>query len=146
MSKNKYFVVSTSVLPEIFLKVVEANKYLDEHPKANVSEAINYVGISRSAYYKYCNHIFTFTDLEHGKRITLLVATHNKVGVLAKVISTISKFNGNMLTINQELPMNGRSLTTMTIDTQALTGTFDEMIEKIKRLKDVISIDLIAME
>lgn len=146
MSKNKYFVVDTSVLPEIFLKVAEANKYLDENPKANVSEAINYVGISRSAYYKYCNSIFTFTDLEHGKRVTLLVAVHNKVGVLGKIVTTIAKFNGNMLTINQELPMNGRALTTMTIDIQTLDGTFDEMIEKLKRLKDVISIDLIAME
>ncbi len=146
MSKVKYFVVNTSVLPEIFLKVVEANKYLDDNPKANVSEAINHVGISRSAYYKYCNKIFTFNDLEKGKRITLLVQTHNKIGILSKVISVISKCNGDMLTINQELPINGRALTTMTIDIQNLSGTFDEMIDKLKKIKEVISIDLIAME
>ncbi len=146
MSKVKYFVVDTSVLPEIFLKVVEANKYLDDNPKPNVSEAIKEVGISRSAYYKYCNKIFTFNDLEQGKRITLLVQTHNKIGVLSKVIATISKCSGDMLTINQELPINGRALTTMTIDTQNLNCTFDEMIEKIKKNKEVISIDLIAME
>ncbi len=146
MSKVKYFVVDTSVLSDIFLKVVEANQYLDDNPKANVSEAIKHVGISRSAYYKYCNKIFTFTDLEQGKRITLLVQTQNKIGVLARVIAIIAKFNGNMLTINQELPMNGRALTTMTIDIQSLNSTFDDMIDKIKKLKEVISIDLIAME
>lgn len=146
MSKAKYIIVDTSVLPKIFLKVDEANRYLEENPKANVSEAIKAVGISRSAYYKYCNKIFTFGNLEYGKRITLLVQMNNKVGVIGKVISTISKFNGDMLTINQELPINGRALTTMTIDVQSLEVTFDELIEKIKRLKDVISIDLIAME
>ncbi len=146
MSKVKYFVVDTSVLSDIFLKVVEANQYLDDNPKANVSEAIKHVGISRSAYYKYCNKIFTFTDLEQGKRITLLVQTQNKIGVLARVIQIIAKFNGNMLTINQDLPMNGRALTTMTIDIQNLNSTFDDMIDKIKKLKEVISIDLIAME
>ncbi len=146
MAKNKYFVVNTNVLPEIFLKVVEVNKYLDENPSVSVSDAINKIGISRSAYYKYCNSVFTFADLENGKRITLLVATHNKVGVLSKVVTTIAKFNGDLLTINQDIPMNGRALTTMTIDIQSLNGTFDEMIEKLNKLKDVISIDLVAME
>ncbi len=146
MSKVKYFVVDISVLPEIFLKVVEANRYLDENPKANISEAIKHVGISRSAYYKYCNKIFTFNSLEQGKRITLLVQTHNKIGILSKVIATIAKCSGDMLTINQDLPMNGRALTTMTVNIQNLNCTFDEMIDKIKKIKEVISIDLIAME
>lgn len=146
MSKVKYFVVDTEILPEIFLKVMDANQYLDDNPKANVSEAIKYVGISRSAYYKYCNKIFTFTNLEHGKRITLLIHTHNKIGVLAKVIASISKSNGDMLTINQDLPLNGRAMTTITVAVQDLNCTFDEMIEKIKKVKEVISVDLIAME
>jgi len=49
----KYYLVDASVLPKVFIKVVEAKRILASGAIKNVNEAVRKVGISRSAYYKY---------------------------------------------------------------------------------------------
>ena len=50
---NRYLIVDQSVLPDYFLKVIEARKLLENGTYAQVSDAARAVGISRSTYYKY---------------------------------------------------------------------------------------------
>ena len=50
-----YFIVESSALPEIFLKVAEAKRLLETGEVDTVHLATRRVGISRSAFYKYKN-------------------------------------------------------------------------------------------
>ena len=52
-SAPKYCLVEADMLPEIFLKVMEARELLQTGEASTVGEAVNKVGISRSAFYKY---------------------------------------------------------------------------------------------
>ena len=61
-----YFVVKQRALPEVLLKVVEANRLIDTQKVASVQEAVDKVGISRSSYYKYKDDIFPFHDSAEG--------------------------------------------------------------------------------
>jgi len=56
-----------------FIKVVEAKRILASGAIKNVNEAVRKVGISRSAYYKYKDHIFPFYETSQGKVITLFL-------------------------------------------------------------------------
>lgn len=51
MSNQKYYIVSTEALPEVFIKVAEARRMLQVGKAATVGEAARMVGISRSAFY-----------------------------------------------------------------------------------------------
>lgn len=51
-STTVYFVVKQRALPEVLLKVVEANRLIETQKAASVQEAVDKVGISRSSYYK----------------------------------------------------------------------------------------------
>ena len=53
MGKVNYLLVDMSVLPEVYVKVIEAKGYLQSGEAANASQAAKMAGISRSAYYKY---------------------------------------------------------------------------------------------
>ena len=55
---SKFFIVDKKVLPEIFAKVVEAKKLIESYKANTVKEAIDAVGISRSAFYKYRDSVF----------------------------------------------------------------------------------------
>ena len=48
-----YYLVEAEMLPEIFLKVMEAKELLQTGECGTVGDAVNRVGISRSAFYKY---------------------------------------------------------------------------------------------
>lgn len=50
MSNQKYYIVSTEALPEVFIKVAEARRMLQVGEAATVGEAARMVGISRSAF------------------------------------------------------------------------------------------------
>ena len=57
MGKVNYLLLDMSVLPEVYVKVIEAKGYLQSGEAANASQAIKMPGISCSAYYKYKDKI-----------------------------------------------------------------------------------------
>ena len=54
MSMNgKYLLVDKEILPECYLKVMEAKELLLSGKAKDISEASKIIGIARSTYYKY---------------------------------------------------------------------------------------------
>ena len=50
---KNYYIIDKTVLPEIFLEVMEVKNLLESKKEKTVQDAVNKVGISRSAFYKY---------------------------------------------------------------------------------------------
>ena len=75
-SSSRYYLVAAEVLPEIFIKVAEANRLLKAGEVATAGDAAKAVGISRSAYYKYRDAIQPFTDMSTGRIIAYVDATN----------------------------------------------------------------------
>ena len=49
---KKFYIIDKSVLPEVFIKVMEVKNLLESKREKTVQDAVNKVGISRSAFYK----------------------------------------------------------------------------------------------
>ena len=82
-----YYLVEADMLPEIFLKVMEAKELLQTGECSTVGDAVNRVGISRSAFYKYKDSITAFQDLRHGHILTFQVMLRDQTGLLSAVLS-----------------------------------------------------------
>ena len=65
-----YFIVESSALPEIFLKVAEAKRMMQTGEADTVGAATKQVGISRSAFYKYKDAVQPFNDMKAEHIIT----------------------------------------------------------------------------
>ena len=50
-TKN-FYIIDKNALPEVFIKVMEVKNLLESGREKTVQEAVNKVGISRSAFYK----------------------------------------------------------------------------------------------
>ena len=103
-SAPKYCLVEAAMLPEIFLKVLEAKELLQTGEALTVGEAVNRVGISRSAFYKYKDSITAFQDLRSGRILTVSVLLRDQPGLLSRVLSVFARYGANILTINQSIP------------------------------------------
>ena len=87
-----YYLVEADMLPEIFLKVMEAKELLQTGECSTVGDAVNRVGISRSAFYKYKDSITAFQDLRHGHILTFQVMLRDQTGLLSAVLSVLFHF------------------------------------------------------
>ena len=57
----KYLLVEAAVLPEVFVKVTQVKELLETGEVKTVAEAVERVGISRSAFYKYKDSVVPST-------------------------------------------------------------------------------------
>lgn len=110
MDENiKYYVVKQKALPEVLLKVAQANRLI-ETKGISVADATEQVGISRSSYYKYKEDIFPFRDNVKGKTITFVLSMDDEPGLLSLVLKKVAEFHANILTIHQTIPGKRRRI------------------------------------
>lgn len=103
-------------MPEIIRKVAEAKRLLETGEKTTVNGAAREVGISRSAFYKYKDAVHPFQDMLHGRIVTLQTVLRDEPGVLSGVLNVFAGTGINILTINQNIPVNGCAVVTITAE------------------------------
>ena len=136
--------VHTDVLPEAFILAYKTKELIEEK-KISVSEACKIVGISRSTYYKYADHVMT-PPKRMGKRAIFLVQVDNEYGALSSVLGLIAQHNCNIITINQDTPVTKYAYITIMIDTIKLQISVEELQEEIKKLPKTVNVSILAKE
>lgn len=104
------------------------------------------VGMSRSAFYKYKDYIFPFYEASLGKIITISLILEHKPGVLSSLLDEIAKAHGNVLTINQNIPIQDMANVTISFETGSLTKNIEELLQDIQNKNGVNKVDIIAQE
>ena len=144
MAVTKYFLVAADVLPEVILKVAEANRMLRAGEARTALEASRAVGISRSAFYKYRDAVRPFTELRTERIITFYALLKNNPGVLSDVLSIFAASGANILTINQSVPTNGCAAVTVSAETSAMSETIEQLIAEVSALGGVVRFEILA--
>ena len=143
---NDYLIVEKSALPDYFIKVVEARRLLEFGVHAQVIDAVNAAGISRSTYYKYKDKILEPSQLTVGRKASLMLQLNHQAGMLSKVINPLSDCNANILTITQSLPIRGKASIMLSIDLSQLSRGIDDMVDGLSGIDGVEQVRLLALE
>lgn len=141
-----YLLVDTKVLPEVFLKIIEVKKILSLGAVKSVNDAVNQVGISRSAYYKYKDCVFPFYETTRGKVVTLFFVVEDFSGILASIINKIADAKGNILTINQNIPINSLADITISIETKGMVKDINGLMNDIAQVEGVRRQEILSRE
>lgn len=140
MSKVNYYLIDSSILPEVYSKVIKAKNLQSSGEASSASEASRMAGISRSAYYKYKDKIFEYSE-QAEDTTTLNAKLHDNAGVLSSVMNEVYLAGANVLSVNQSIPVNEVADVSITIRIADASTSNDELVEKIKKIDGVISID-----
>ena len=65
---------------------------------------------------------------------------------VSKILNFISGQGGNILTINQGIPLNGYAYISLTIDISNLDGDITSLMDGISEIEKVEKVEFIAME
>ena len=142
--KPKYYLVEAGVLPEVFTKVTEARELLETGEVRTVADAVERVGISRSAFYKYKDSVMPCRDMRQGSIVTFNALLRDKKGVLSSLLAIFADSGANILTINQSIPTNGTAFVTISAITETMAMGMDELIAAARALYGVIRFDALA--
>ena len=145
MANNpKYYIIESTALPDVFLKVAEAKRLLETGEASTVNEATRRTGISRSAFYKYRDAILPFQNMMTGRIITFQLLLHDEPGILSSILSCFAKFDSNILTINQTIPTNGCALVTVTAETAQMNATIEDLLHRLEDTAGVVKAEVLA--
>ena len=93
------------------------------------------VGISRSAYYKYKDYVFSYEELFNRKIINMYLLLSDSPGVLSSVLVFLHTLNANILTVNQSIPVDGAAAVNISL------RLADESAEEMDSLRSVTNLD-----
>lgn len=142
----RYLLVESDVLPEVFLRVIEAKRLLSSGRARSVNEAAKLAGLSRSAFYKYKDRVHPFNNKAGGRIITLHAMLRDAPGVLSELIGLLYRCGANILTINQNIPIGGVAPVSVTARIDGLQVPLDEMLERMHTVDGAENIEVVSGE
>ena len=116
MNEEKFYIVGEEIIPEVFKKVIEVKENILTGKAKDISEAVKIVGISRSTFYKYRDHVFIMSEGINSKKI------------------------------NQDIPINMAANVTITLDISHIKKDLKHLVNTLRGLPNVISVKVLAME
>ena len=146
MDNTKYYVVKKKAVPEVLIKVVETKRLLATRRGMTIQEATEEIGISRSSFYKYKDDIFPFHENEKGRTVTMVIQLDDTPGVMAELLNAVARYQANILTIHQSIPINGVASLSLSIQVLPTTGDVSDMLEAMEAQKGVRNVKLLAKE
>lgn len=144
MSKGM-LLVSVDALPEVYSKVIEAKRLLASGEVKTASEALKMCGISRSAYYKYKDSVFEYTH-PLGKIVSLQAILRDRAGVLSGFLQKLYSLGGNILTVNQGLPVSGTASVSVSMRVPDDDFDISGMLSSLSESDGVVSVKRILGE
>ena len=139
-------VVDSEVLPEIYLKVLKAKRMIARGDAKSSVEACKSIGISRSAYYKYKDSIFFYEEKLTNKIISLYAVLKDEPGVLSSILSAIYELDANILTVNQNIPIDSVATVTISIRFKNESIGSKDIKTRLSEINGVVDIKLISGE
>lgn len=142
--KNKFYIVNKDILPEAILKTARVKELLAKKEAETVNEAVEKVGLSRSAFYKYRDGVFPFYEASKEKIVTFTITMEDRSGILSNCLNQIALVRGNILTINQGIPLQGVAYATVSIETRDLISNVEELLESLYKISGVLKVEIIG--
>ena len=142
--QSTFFLVREEILPEAIKKTIKVKEILKRGEIKTINEAVEKMGLSRSAYYKYKDYVFPFYDASKDKIVTLSLLLEHKPGVLSKVLNTIANDSGSIMTINQGIPLQGVANTTVSIETKTMNIELEALLDKLRLIEGVKRLEVLG--
>lgn len=142
--QQKFYLVRADILPAAILKTAQVKDMISKNKVETINQAVDKVGLSRSAFYKYKDGIFPLQDSILSTIVSLSMLLEHKAGILSQVLNTVAMAKANILTINQNIPLQGVGHLTISVEIANMCISLDELLKNLSDLAGVEKIELIG--
>ncbi len=143
--RSQLIVVDSQILPDVFIKVLDVKKLMAQKGEKSFASACKRIGISRSAYYKYKDSVFSYDELFSRKIVNLYLLLSDSPGVLSSVLVFLNGLHANILTVNQSIPVDGAAAVNVSLRMAEGSGS-PESLSRIRDLSGVLEVKILSAE
>jgi chorismate mutase len=141
---REFFIVDKRILPNSIQNVIKVNEIVQKEGISKY-EAIRKVGISRSTYYKYKDFIKPFFESGKDTVFNINMALQDEPGTLSRIFNVIAESGINILTITQNIPIDGIARVTLALRANVdILRNIETMLERITEQPGVSEIRIIG--
>ena len=144
--KSQLIVVDSQILPDVFIKVLDVKKLMAQKGEKSFASACKRIGISRSAYYKYKDSVFSYDELFSRKIVNLYLLLSDSPGVLSSVLVFLNSLHANILTVNQSIPVDGAAAVNVSLRMTEESPESPDSLSQIKDLSGVLEVKILSAE
>lgn len=138
---SQFYLVDLQILPEAIKKAIKVKELLKDGTCGSINEAVQKVKMSRSAYYKYKDHVVPAFDSEKDRVVVLFIVMSNDFAVFNKVIRRIGKDKNQILSLHRAT-ISGKIVSVMiNIKTEESLVTLQYMKDAIQAMKGIQSVN-----
>lgn len=140
-----HIIIDYSIAPDVFKRVITAKKLMASGKCKSVNDALKETQLSRTAFYKYKNHIFARDEVQSGAIATLAFTLDDVTGILSEILRLLALGNMSVLTINQNIPVNSVANITISLRINDVSANLEDVIKELKEIDGVNKVHLLAM-
>ena len=142
--EGKYYVVRKKAVPEVLLNGNHA--LIQAWRRRESLRATLRFRPGRSSFYKYKDDIFPFGEGVKGRLINLSIEILDEPGLLSDLISVVAKYQANIMTIHQSVPVNGLASVSMSVEVLKNTGNISRMVEDMEAIQGIKDVKILLRE
>ena len=94
---------------------------------------------------KYKDYIFR-PSKNSGHKAIFVLKTIDEKGMLSQILKVIYDKQGNIISINQDTPLDGTAYITLAIDVSDLNSSIEQLKETMTTINGVKSVDIMGVE
>lgn len=140
--EQQFYLVDFSILPEAIKKTIRVKEMLKSGSSGTINEAVHKVNMSRSAYYKYKDHVASADDDKEDRVVVLFIIMQDDMAVFGRILRRIAKEKQEVLSVNQTKISEKLYSSVITLKTKESAKDMESLYEALKETKGIQSLTM----
>lgn len=140
--EQQFYLVDFSILPEAIKKTIRVKEMLKSGSSGTINEAVHKVNMSRSAYYKYKDHVAFADDDKEDRVVVLFIIMQDDMAVFGRILRRIAKEKQEVLSVNRTKISEKLYSSVITLKTKESAGDMESLYEALKETKGIQSLTM----
>lgn len=140
--EQQFYLVDFSILPEAIEKTIRVKEMLKSGSSGTINEAVHKVNMSRSAYYKYKDHVASADDDKEDRVVVLFIIMQDDIAVFGRILRRIAKEKQEVLSVNRTKISEKLYSSVITLKTKESAEDMESLYEALKETKGIQSLTM----
>lgn len=140
--EQQFYLVDFSILTEAIKKTIRVKEMLKSGSSGTINEAVHKVNMSRSAYYKYKDHVASADDDKEDRVVVLFIIMQDDMAVFGRILRRIAKEKQEVLSVNRTKISEKLYSSVITLKTKESAEDMESLYEALKEIKGIQSLTM----